>query len=221
MSPILSWFCKIFLAPLVKWLLIKEVRGLENIPKGNFILVSNHQSYIDIIIDGYLCVPRSFHFIGQTDGFKGILKFIIQSIYSLSGVIPLNRKSDASRQNAIKTAIEVLKKGDVLAIYPEGKRSISGDLQEGKFGTARMFLKTGVPILPAGISGTFELFPPHGKLKIKKIVKINVGEPLFFQEELETAKNINENSKEYQEMVQKITDKIMEEISKLISIYGD
>ncbi len=216
MNPILSWFCKIFLGPLVKLLFIKEVRGWENVPKRNFILVSNHQSYIDIIIDGYLCVPRSFHFIGQIDGFKGILKFIIQSVYSLSGVIPLNRKSDASRENAVKMAIEVLKKGDILVIYPEGRRSASGVIQEGKFGTARIFLKTGVPIIPAGITGTFELMPPRGKLRIKRIVRINVGKPLFFQEELAIAQNLNENSEEYQKIVQKITDKTMEEIEKLI-----
>ncbi len=216
MNPILSWFCKIFLGPLVKLLFIKEVRGWENVPKRNFILVSNHQSYIDIIIDGYLCVPRSFHFIGQIDGFKGILKFIIQSVYSLSGVIPLNRKSDASRENAVKMAIEVLKKGDILVIYPEGRRSASGVIQEGKFGTARIFLKTGVPIIPAGIIGTFELMPPLGKLRIKRIVRINIGKPLFFQEELAIAQNLNENSEEYLKMVQKITDKTMEEIEKLI-----
>ena len=72
MNPAISWFCKIFLKPIVDWLLIKEVKGLENIPTGPFILVSNHVSYLDIIINGYLCVPRKFHFIGQFDGFEGI-----------------------------------------------------------------------------------------------------------------------------------------------------
>jgi 1-acyl-sn-glycerol-3-phosphate acyltransferase len=226
MNRFFSWCCKIFLAPLVKWLFIKEVKGKENIPsplhqkswrggKGNFILVSNHQSYLDIIFDAYLCVPRKFHFIGQIEGFKPPLKWFIAAVYFLSGVIPLNRKDDYSREKVVDLAIKVLKKGDVLIIYPEGRRSVNGEIQEGKWGVARIFLKTGVPILPAGIKGAFELLPPHGKLKIKKIVKINIGQPLFFKEELSEAGSLDEDSLKYREAVQKITKKIMIEISNL------
>lgn len=215
MNPLLSWCCKIFLQPLVKWLFIKEVKGWKNIPKRNFILVSNHQSYLDIIFDAYLCVPRKFHFIGQIEGFKIPLRWLIASLYFLSGVIPLNRKDDQSREKVIKEAIRVLKKGDILIIYPEGRRSTTGTLQEGKFGVAKIFFKTGVPILPAGIKGAFELLPPKGKLKIKRIVKMNIGKPLFLKEELKKAQNLSKNSKEYKEILQKITNKIMAEIKKL------
>jgi len=215
MSPLLSWFCKIFLAPVVKALFIKEIKGRENLPQRNFILVSNHQSYLDIILDAYLCVPRRFHFIGQIEGFKPPLKWLIAALYFISGVIPLNRKDDNSRERAVKKAIEVLRKGDILVIYPEGRRSTSGEIQEGKFGTARIFLKTGVPVLPVGIKGAFELLPPHGKLKIKRIVKINIGKPLFFEKESAEAKNLKEDSRAYEEIVKKITQQTMAEIKKL------
>jgi len=210
-----SWFCKIFLKPIVNWFLIKEVRGLENIPRGNFILVSNHLSYLDIIVDGYLCIPRRFHFIGQIDGWKGIMKWLIRAFYFICGVIPLDRQSDESREKALKDAIKVLKKGNILVLYPEGRRSANGQLQEGKLGTAKIFLKTGIPILPAGLKGTFELLPPGGKLKIKRIVKISIGQPLYFKEEFIGAKNLNCDSEKYKEICQKITDKIMAEISNL------
>lgn len=217
MNPLLSWFCKIFLQPLVHWLFIKEVKGWENIPKRNFILVSNHQSYLDVIINGYLCVPRRFHFIGQIEGFRIPLKWLIASLYFFSGVIPLNRKNEQSREKVVKEAVSVLKKGDILIIYPEGRRSTDGEVQEGKPGVAKIFLKTEVPILPAGIKGTFALFPPKGKLKIKRIIKINIGKPLFFKEELERAKKLEENSEEYQQILQKITNKTMEEINNLFT----
>jgi len=210
-----SWFCKIFLKPIVNWFLIKEVRGLENIPRGNFILVSNHLSYLDIIVDGYLCVPRRFHFIGQIDGWKGIMKWLIRAFYFICGVVPLDRQSDESREKVLKEAIKVLKKGNVLVLYPEGRRSANGQIQEGKLGTAKIFLKTGIPILPAGLKGTFELLPPGGKLKIKRIVKISIGQPLYFKEEFIKAKNLNCDSEKYKEICQKITDKIMAEISNL------
>ncbi len=221
MNPIVSWLCKIFLKPIVDWLLIKEVRGLENIPKGPFILVSNHVSYLDIIIDGYLCVPRKFHFIGQIDGFKGVIKLLIRIFYFICGVIPLDRKNDRSRENVLKEATRVLQKGNILVLYPEGRRSTNGEVQQGRLGTAKIFLKTGAPIIAAGIKGTFELMPPKGKLKIKRIVKINIGKPLFFREELEIVKNLNESSKEYQEILEKITDKIMTQLHQLTSYIGE
>jgi len=216
MNRIGSWFCKIFLKPIVDKILIKEVRGLENLPEGNFILISNHQSYLDIIVNSYLCVPRKFHFIGQIDGWKGIMGWLIRAVYFLSGVIPLDRTSDESRENVLREAIKVLKRGDILIIYPEGRRSENGEIQEGKLGTAKIFLKTGIPIMPARIKGTFELWPPHGRLKIKRIVKIIIGKPLFFKEEFSLAQDLNENSEEYQEVLQKIIDKVIKEISKLV-----
>jgi len=215
MNKALSWSCKIFLKPIVDKILIKEVRGWENIPKGPFILVSNHQSYLDIIINGYLCVPRNFHFIGQIDGWRGIMKWLIRIFYFICGVIPLDRQSDESRKKTVKEAIKVLKKGNILVLYPEGRRSTNGQVQEGKLGTAKIFLKTGVPILPTGIKGAFELMPPNGKLKIKRTIEVNIGRPLFFKEEFNLIQNLNENLPEYQQILKKITDKIMEELKQL------
>jgi 1-acyl-sn-glycerol-3-phosphate acyltransferase len=134
----------------------------------------------------------------------------------MAGVIPLNRNSQESRKKVIEKSIEVLKKGEILIMYPEGTRSKNGKLQEGKLGVAKIFLKTGVPILPVGIKGTFELMPPHGKLKIKKIAVVNIGKPLFFEKELEEAKNLKEDSEEYFKILKKITDELMSNIAGLI-----
>ncbi len=217
MNKFVSWLCKIFLKPIVGNLFVKEVRGLENIPGKNFILVSNHTSYLDIIIDAYLCVPRRFHFIGQIDGWKGVMGWLVRTLYFFSGVIPLDRKSAESRENTLDEAIKVLKKGNILVIYPEGARSQTGGIGEGKLGTAKIFLKTGVPILPVALWGTFDLLPPKGKLKIKRIVKVNIGSPLYFQEELGKSRNLDENSGEYQDILQRITGGTMEEINKLFA----
>ena len=211
-----SWFCKIFLAPVVKKLFIKEIKGRENIPERNFILVSNHQSYLDIVVDGYLCVPRKFHFIGKIDGFRGIMKWLICFLYFIAGVIPLDRRNKESRKKVIAQAIKILRKGDILIIYPEGKRSLNKEIQEGKLGVVGIFLKTGVPILPAGIKGTFELLPPKGKLKIKQIVKINIGKPLYFKEEFAKAQNLDEDSEEYKEILRGIICKVMTAIKNNI-----
>ncbi|MFQ6049546.1 MAG: lysophospholipid acyltransferase family protein [Candidatus Paceibacterales bacterium] len=212
-----SWFCKIFLKPPVDRFLIKEVKGKENIPKGNFILAANHQSHLDQIVTGYICVPRRFHMIGQTDRYGGLTKFFLYLLYFIAGVIHLNRKSEASKKRVIKEAVKSLKEGDILIIYPEGTRTRTGEIGKGKFGVAKIFLETGVPILPVGIKGAFELLPPGGKLKIKRIISINIGQPLYFEKEFEEAKNLPKDSEQYNQLLIKVTDTVMKKIATLKS----
>jgi hypothetical protein len=57
--------------------------------------------------------------------------------------------------------------------------------------------------------------PPHGKMKIKRVIEINVGKPLLFDEELNSAQKLAESSLDYQQILEKITDKMMEELKKL------
>lgn len=217
MNRILSWFCKIFLKPIVDRFLVKEVRGLENAPKANFILAANHQSHLDIIMCGYVCVPRRFTYIGQIDRYSGVQKLLRNFLYFLSGVIPVDRTDEDSRKGAIRKAIRALKKGDILVIYPEGTRSRTGEIQKGKFGAAKIYLKTGIPILPVGIKGTFELMPAGRSFPfLKRIIEINVGRPLHFKEEFEKAQNLDCASEEYKNICQKITARVIEEITNLI-----
>jgi len=218
MNRILSWFCKIFIKPIVDRFLIKEVRGWENFPKENFILAVNHQSHLDQITTSYVCVPRRFHHIGQTDQYSGGIKLFLYLIYFFGGVIPVNRKSEESRKRALREAIKVLKKGDILVIYPEGTRTRTGEIQKAFPGIAKLHLICGVPILPVAIKGTFELMPPGRTFpKIKRIVEINIGKPLFFKEQIEEAKNFDCQSTEYKKIALDITEKVMKEIANLYS----
>jgi 1-acyl-sn-glycerol-3-phosphate acyltransferase len=101
-------------------------------------------------------------------------------------------------------------------MYPEGTRSKDGKIHEGKAGIAKIYLETGVPILPVAIKGNFEIMPTGKSFpKFKKIVKINVGKLLEFKKELEIGRNLNSQSPEYLEVCQRITQKVMEEIKKL------
>jgi len=215
---VFSWLNKLSTIPLVKFLFVKEIKGWGNVPKRNFILVSNHQSYLDLYILGGLCVPKRFHFIGQVDSWKGIAGFFVKLYYKMAGVIFLDRKNENSRQEVIYKAVEVLKKDEILIMYPEGKRSVDGKLQEGKLGVAKIFLKTGVPIIPVGIKGIFDLMPPHGKMKIKKTAIVNIGKPLYFEKEFKEAKNLKDDSEEYLEILKKITGEMMSNIAELLKL---
>ena len=217
MNKSFSWFCAIFIKPIVYLLFIKEVRGKKNIPKTNFILASNHQSHLDWFLDAFFCVPRRCRFIGQVDKYEGFIGFVRDFFYYITETIRLDRESKESKKEAAKEAIASLKKGYVLILYPEGTRSRTGEIGKGRWGTAKFFLETEVPVLPIGIEGTFRLLPPGGKLKIKRVIKINIGKPLYFEKELERAKQIDKNSEEYQQILIKITDRMMEQIASLKS----
>ena len=216
MNRVLSWFCKIFLKPIVDFILIKEVRRLENLPKTNFILAANHQSHLDQIATGYVCVPRRFTFLGQIDKYSGVEAFLRNLVYKIAGVIPVHRYDEESKKRAVEECIRRIKKGEILVIYPEGTRSKDGKIGEGKPGTAKIYLKTGTPILPVAIKGNFDLMPVGKSFpKLKRIVKINVGNSLEFREEFEMAKNLDCDLEEYKEICQKIINSVMDEIKKL------
>lgn len=216
MNKFLSWFCYIFLKPIVKLIWIKEIKGLENIPRSNFILAANHQSHWDQVITAFLCVPRKFTYLGQIDKYTGFEGFLRDFFYKIAGVIPIHRYNERSKKEAMEKCIGRLKKGEILIMYPEGTRSKDGKIGEGKIGIAKLYLQTKIPILPVAIKGNFEIMPV-GKFfpAFKKIVKINVGKPLEFKEEIEKMQKLNNESPEYQTSYQTIAQKVMEEIKKL------
>lgn len=216
MNKFLSWFCYIFLKPIVKLIWIKEVRGIENIPKSNFILTSNHQSHWDQVTNAYLCVPRKFTYLGQIDKYTGFEKFLRNLFYKIAGVIPIHRFQQESIKKAIEECIFRLKKGEILIVYPEGTRTRTGEIQEPKKGWVKIYLKTGIPILPVAIKGNSEVMPIGKRFpKFKKVVRINVGRPLEFKEELLKAKGLDPNSKEYHEICVEIAQRVIEEIKNL------
>jgi len=103
MNRAVSWFCKVFLKPIVDKFLIKEVKGVKNVPmERNFILVANHQSHLDHITTAYVCVPKRFHIIGQVDRYSGLTKLFLYLIYFIAGVIHLNRKNEESKKKQLK-----------------------------------------------------------------------------------------------------------------------
>jgi len=204
------------LKPIVNLIWIKEVRGLENVPKTNFILASNHQSHWDQVTNAYICVPRRFTYLGQIDKYTGFERFLRDLLYTLAGVIPIHRQDSGSKQKAMEECKKRLKKGEILIFYPEGTRSKDGKIGEGKLGIAKLHLESGVPILPVANKGNFEIMPVGTRFpKFKKIIRMNIGKLLDFSAEREKAQNLSKTSQEYNKICQQITEKVMAEIKKL------
>lgn len=127
----------------------QKVEGRENIPRrGPFILASNHFSVGDPpILTGI--VPRRISWMAKRELFQVP---VIGWLYYMFGCVPV-RRFEADLK-ALRMSQEVLRRGHVLGMFPEGTRSAGRGLKKGEPGTAVIALRTGVPVLPVAIWGT-------------------------------------------------------------------
>jgi 1-acyl-sn-glycerol-3-phosphate acyltransferase len=218
MNTFVSTISRLAMGWIVRGKLIKQINGWENIPKkGNFILASNHLSHADWFLCGYVITPRKFTFVGQVDkynsGFPAVWRRLL---YWYADVIPIDRTSDESKRQALAIAVEMLKKGYCVIIYPEGTRSKNGVMQTFKPGVGKLFLDSGVPVLPVGFFGSNEILPPGGKLKITKVATISIGKPLDFKEERTAATGLDPSGPEYHDLTVVVTQKIEDSVRALL-----
>lgn len=192
--------------PPVAGLWVKKVSGLENASKNKkFIVAANHESYIDHFFILCTLVPylnKKIHYLSKKEHFNNPLK---AAWHRWAGAIPLDRQ--AGGKKALKLAIESLKQGKLIAIHPEGTRTLTGKLQRGKTGIARLVLAAHVPVLPIGIIGSFEILPKGKYIPRLKRGIINIGKLMYFDEYY--------NKKITKKLLREITDKIMQEIAGL------
>ena len=132
-----------------------DVYGDENIPrKGPCILACNHLSFFDPPFIGGSVPHREVYSIARSSLFRTKFR---NWLFRGMNCIPLNRSSGDI--GAIKSALRLLNDGKCIMIYPEGKRSDDGFPGEPQAGVGLLACKTGVPIVPCKISGTYEIMP--------------------------------------------------------------
>ncbi|MBS4030739.1 MAG: 1-acyl-sn-glycerol-3-phosphate acyltransferase [Clostridiales bacterium] len=146
-----------------------DVRGLENLPnEGPYILCSNHISWWDPPLIGSIVRNRQVHFMAKEELFRiPVFSQIIKGI----NVFPVKRGSADRR--AIKTALDILKNGNILGLFPEGTRSKTDELLPPQAGVGLIALKSEAPVIPVAIIGPYRLFKP---------IQVKIGEPLEFTE---------------------------------------
>jgi 1-acyl-sn-glycerol-3-phosphate acyltransferase len=140
---------------------------------GAVILAPNHFSFMDHFLLGSY-IRRKVRFMAKSQLFKRPLQFI----YSHGGVFPVRR--GARDEEAFITARSILDRGGVVAMYCEGGRSRTGELQErAKPGIGRLALESGAPIVPVAIHGSAGI-RNWKRLRFPKI-SVQYGEPLRFE----------------------------------------
>jgi 1-acyl-sn-glycerol-3-phosphate acyltransferase len=147
----------------------RDISGTENIPrKGAVILTSNHFSVGDPpVLSGVF--PRRIVWMAK----KELFVPVVGTLYRMAGFIPVRRFEGDLK--ALRRSQEILKRGHVLGMFPEGTRS-GGHLGAGEPGTALLALRTGAPILPTAIWGTENVSLPKYLFRRTR-VHIRYGSP--------------------------------------------
>lgn len=170
-----------------------EILGKENIPDDEaLIFCGNHRNYLDPPLM-VVTAGRHLRFMAKEElrknPFFAFLGWVFDGIYV---------KRDSKDVNALKTALKALKNGESIALFPEGTRNGLEKGEKVKDGAAFFALRTGAKVIPVGISG--------GLKKFEKVV-IRYGKPLDFSSYME--------NKQDKEVLDKVTDEIMENIISL------
>ncbi len=187
------------------------VEGLENVPaEGPAILASNHLSFSDSFFLPAV-LDRKVTFIAKAEYFTtpGVKGRLTAAFFKGVGQLPVDRSGvRGAGEAAIRSGVEVLERGELFGIYPEGTRSPDGRLYRGKpGGLARVALATGAPVVPVAMIDTEKIQPPGQVMPKVMRPGIRIGKPLDFSR--------------YQGMdsdrfvLRAVTDEVMYEIMKL------
>ncbi len=182
--------------------------GWENVPRhGPVILAANHASFADPPLVGAAC-SRPISYFGRESLFSNpVVAWVLRGV----GAVPIDR--DGTSGKGIKTIIDRLKADDGIILFPEGTRTRDGKIQEARAGVGMVVLKSGAPVVPARVFGTFEAFGRHHRFPRPRPVAVRLGAPMRFDAEI--AEAAEAPRPRVKELYQKVADDIMAAIQRL------
>lgn len=152
-----------------------EVIGYEHLPReGGVIVASNHVSYLDPPLVGST-ITRECAFMARHDLWQSRL---LGGLISRLNAFPVHR--DSADRRALRQAVEALKRGLVLVLFPEGTRSPNGMLQAAQAGLALIVKHSQAPVVPCAVVGPEKMLPPHTKIPRPTKLTVIFGDPVFF-----------------------------------------
>ncbi len=154
-----------------------KVVGSENVPRtGGVLLAGNHVSLLDPpMVGAALFGYRRIRFMAKIELWNTkVGRFLMDRVMSY----PVKRGT--ADRPTIRRTLEWLAQGEAIAIFPEGERSQDGTLQPAQPGIALLVQKSGVPVIPVAIVGTYEMWPKNGKRFHRVPLTIAFGKPIHF-----------------------------------------
>jgi 1-acyl-sn-glycerol-3-phosphate acyltransferase len=147
---VVYWLVRAILQPaILVWFRVARF-AREHVPsEGGVILAANHKSFLDPFVIG-VCVRRPVYFVAKRELFDRRWQgWLLNAL----GAFPVRRGE--SDEEMLETAKHILRRGDVVVIFPEGTRIRTPDeLGRAKRGVGRLVLETGVPVVPIALTGT-------------------------------------------------------------------
>ncbi|MCS6826118.1 MAG: 1-acyl-sn-glycerol-3-phosphate acyltransferase [Caldilinea sp.] len=153
-----------------------QVEGREHIPlHGGCVLTCNHTMGPDFLVLSYLS-PRQVYFMVKAELMEAnrwLGKFL-----SYNGCFPVRRGE--GDMDAVQHAIDVVRRGCILGMFPEGTRSRTGKLQRGRSGAAYIAIQAQAPVVPAAVINSEAIFKRSNYLSLKPRVRVTarIGRPL-------------------------------------------
>ena len=178
-----------------------RVIGKEKlIQEGGVLVAANHESFLDPPLLG-IAYDSEINYLARKTLFKGFFKWL----YTQWNAVPVDQ--ERPDMSSLKRIIKILRSGERVAIFPEGSRTLDGDLQPAQAGTGLIVAKSKAVVQPVRIFGARECLPRgSGRLRRAPITLV-IGDPIQFTTEELSAKG--------RDGYQKIADRIMAEIAQL------
>ncbi len=209
MTVVVYWVVKTILGPILRSLYRPWVRGAEHVPStGGAILASNHLSFVDSIFLP-LVLRRRVTFLAKMEYFtgRGVSGRAKAVFFRGVGQVPVDRSGGRASVAAIDSGLRILRRGELLGLYPEGTRSPDGRLYRGKTGVARIALESRCPVIPVAMIGTDKVQPAGRTLWSIRRVGIIIGRPLDFSR--------YEGMADDRHVTRSVTDEIVYELMRL------
>lgn len=195
------WFCYTLWKLCFVCFFSYRVVGKEKlVTDGPVLIASNHESYLDPPLVG-IGYDKAVHYLARKTLFRGFGAWL----YPRLNAVPVDQ--DRPDMTSLKTIIKLLRQNQQVVVFPEGARTLDGELQPAEAGTGLIVAKSKAVVQPVRIFGARDALP-RGSSRMRFCpITLVVGDPITFTPEELKAKGRDE--------YQKISDKIMEEISKL------
>lgn len=148
--------------------------GMQNIPaEGPVLMVSNHQSHLDPPLVGCGC-RRQMSFLARDTLF---LSPVFAKLISSVNAIPIDREGGGLA--GIKETLRRLKRGEMVLVFPEGTRTLDGEIRRFRPGFTTLAVRSKAAIVPAAIEGAFRAWPKSHKFPRLGVIHVHYGEPIL------------------------------------------